>query len=175
MPKVEVESFNGDFTKYRAFTKTFDATVASRAEDDNERLLYLMQFTTDIPHEVVRSCIHMPTGGYQQARKLLDKRYGRNTEMLNSYVDKILSFPVIKSGDINSLDKFSPLLTNPSNAIQAVKPGHRGIEDAKTIRQMVSKLPFSLQERFRRLVYRTEDGDDEVDFQTLVDFIANEV
>ena len=74
MPKVEVESFNGDFTKYRAFTKTFDTTVDSRAEDANERLLYVMQFTTGIPHEVVRSCIHMPTGRYKQARKLLDKR-----------------------------------------------------------------------------------------------------
>ena len=46
VPQVVVEPFSGDFTKYRAFVKTFDATVAARAENDEERLLYLMQYTS---------------------------------------------------------------------------------------------------------------------------------
>ena len=114
----------------------------------------------------------MPDGGYQRARVLLDKRYGRNTEMMNSYVETILNYPVTKAGDVDSLDKFSLLLANASNAMLALKPGRREIESAKTIRQIFAKFPFSTQERFRRLVDRTEDdGDSEVSFQTLVEFL----
>ena len=173
MPKVEVEPFDGDYTKYRAFVKTFDATVSSRASDDEEKLLYLIQYTRGVPNDVVKACVHMPSGGYAHARKLLDKCYGRNTEKMNSYVEQILSYPTIKAGDIDGLDRFSLLLTNAGNVMLAVKPGAREMENTKTIRQIVAKLPFNLQERFRRLVDRSHD--EEVSFQTLVDFPTEEV
>ena len=118
----------------------------------------------------------MPDGGYQLAWVLLDKRYGRNTDMMNLYYDTILNYPVIKAGDVDSLDKFSLILANASNAMLILKSVRREIESAKTIRQIVAKLLFSIQERFCRLVDRTEDdGDSVVSFQTLVDFLADEV
>ena len=93
--------------------------------------------------------------------------------MMNSYVELILSYPTIKAGDIDGLDRFSLLLTNAGNVMLAVKPGAREMENTKTIRQIVAKLPFNLQERFRRLVDRSHD--EEVSFQTLVDFLTEEV
>ena len=57
--------------------RSFDSRVASRTNDDNERLYFLEQFTTGTPRELVHSCMMMPPRlGHVEARRKLDERYG---------------------------------------------------------------------------------------------------
>ena len=173
MPKVEIEPFDGDYTKFRAFLKSFDAAVGSRTDEEEEKLLYLIQYCRGVPKDLVKSCVHMPENGYKQARKLLEKRYGRNSEMVNKYVEKILDWPAMKATDYDKLDQFAILLLSAGNALTAIKPGFREIEHTKTISQIIAKLPFSWQERWRRVVDRCvrEDDEDSVGYEKLVDFV----
>ena len=91
IPKATLQPFSGDYTNYCTFIRAFDLIISSKLVSEEEKLLYLEQFTT---REIVRSCLERPYDrGYSKARKLLEKRYGSPIHMNNAYVKKILAWP----------------------------------------------------------------------------------
>lgn len=91
MPKVEVQKFGGDVTQYKLFVRAFNSIISSKLTDEEEKLLYLEQFTFGKPRESVRACSHMGhPEGYKEARRLLEKKYGNEEKIAAAHVYKIL-------------------------------------------------------------------------------------
>ena len=154
LPKAEIPVFSGDVTKYQSFLRAFDTRIANRAEDDEERLYFLDQYTSGKPKDVVRSCLHMPPGtGYWQARELLNKRYGDEDTISAAFVelDIIMDWTPLKHGDVEGLDKFSLTLMSCKNVMAGTSKGMRETDHPRTMRKVVEKLPFNLQDRWRRV------------------------
>ena len=176
LPKAEIPVFNGDITKYRSFIRAFESRIASKTEDDEERLCYLEQFTSGKPRDIIRGCLHMTAGsGYVEARRLLDKRYGDEDSITSAFVDMVMDWPHVKPGDVEALDRFSLTLISCKNVMSGISPGAREMDHPKTMRKIIEKLPYQLQDRWRRIADNIRESHRRAKFEDVVDFIEKEV
>ena len=90
LPEIVIPKFSGDPLDYDSFIRTFDARIASRTNDDSERMHYLDQYTSGIPKQIVHSCMHIPAGlGYVEARRQLDERFGDRFLLAQTYLKRL--------------------------------------------------------------------------------------
>ena len=97
----------------------------------------------------MRSCLSMhPQEGYQEARKLLKSRYGRSYKIATAYVERISSYPQIKSEDGESLQRVSVLLTSCKNALKQIGYLNK-IENPDSLQKIMEKLPLGVRQKWR--------------------------
>ena len=69
----------------------------------------------------MRSCSQMsPEEGYRKARRFLKAKYGRDYNISTAYVERVTNYPVIKSEDSESLQRFSVMLTTCKVALKQI-------------------------------------------------------
>ena len=97
LPRPQVPIFNGDPISYRSFIRAFESLIESKTSDSCDRLYYLEQYTAGDVKELVRSCQHLsPDRGYEEARRLIEKRFGDEYRIASAYESKALNWPPIK-------------------------------------------------------------------------------
>ena len=134
--------------------RAFQTNIASKLLNEEDKLHYLLQYTADKPREIVSTCLYLPPEqGYAEAKRLLDRRYGNQTALC--LVDKLLAYPIIKSEDVEGLDSFAIHWRGSVNALRSL-PHNAGSVNVKTIRALVDKLPFYMQDRWRGAVDEIE-------------------
>ena len=176
MPNQEVRKFDGDYTMYHLFIRSFESVISSRLTSDGERLHYLEQYTVGRANEIVRACLHLdPSEGYKRAREMLKKRYGNPERIVTAFVDRVLNWKDIGRDDVEGLDEFSVMLASCRNAVSCVPHGASELQNPETMRKILNKLPFNVQDRWRREAddIMTRKGR-EVTFNDLVNYIERE-
>ena len=110
LPQPRVPVFDGNPIEYRTFVRAFESLVESRTLSSTDRLYYLEQFTAGDVKELVRSCHHLPSEeGYDEARRLLRRKYGDDYRIASAYEMKALNWPSIKAEDGIALNRFFSL------------------------------------------------------------------
>ncbi|XP_076060326.1 uncharacterized protein LOC143036654 [Oratosquilla oratoria] len=176
MPVHVIHKFNGQLDKYFEFIRDFDMLIDSKHVSDSERLQYLKQYTEGKPHNIVRMCLNLDTNeGYQRARSELNKRYGNKERIALMHIDKVLAWPEIKEENVEALDDFIVELNSCISAISGINYGISELQNLRTLRQLVEKLPRHLQDRWRRLVDEVAESGKLVDIKDLVRFLEKEV
>ena len=177
MPSQELKKFEGNYTDYFVFIRSFDSIIADKISSPGDKIHYLEQYTTGKANEIVRSCLHLDASvGYERARQLLEKRYGNREQITAAHIDRILCWPKIGRDETAKLDEFSIELASCQNALSCFQYGSAELDNPRTIRTLLEKLPFNLQDRWRRFIDRIiNDSDRLVKFQDLVDFLGDEV
>ena len=175
LPTLEFSTFKGNNEHYPSFMRAFQTNIASRLTNEEEKLQYLLQYTADKPREIVSTCLYLPPEhGYEEARRLLDRRYGNFAQMAVSLVERILEYPIIKSEDVEGLDSFAIHLRGSLNALKSLPHG-AGSVDVKTIRALVDKVPYHMKEKWRRAVDGIEQTSfRQATFEDFVDFVEVE-
>ena len=177
LPPTELTPFSGDVQSYNLFTRAFDSRIVSRVSDKSELLYYLAQFTRGKPHQIVKSCLPLGERGYDEARRLLDGRYGSAFRLVESYVDVLRTWPRVAPGDVEGLDRLSLFLLEIQNAMAGIQKGE--LEHPRTLREIIQKLPASLRDRWMReadkMMEQVREGAASVSFKDLVSFIQREV
>ena len=173
LPPAEQHPFSGAVEEFRLFMKSFQARIEKRTSDKGELLYYLEQYTRGKANQLVRSCLHLGEGRYEQALKLPESRYGNSIRLIDSYVDKVDHWSRLQSGDVEGLDKFALFLTEVQNAMSGVTMGE--FEHPSTLRLIVLKLPGYLQDRWLRAADKMSEDGKRVTFSDLVSFISAEV
>ena len=175
LPEIVIPKFSGDPLDYDSFIRTFDARIASRTNDDSEKMHYLDQYTSGIPKQVVRSCMHIPAGlGYVEARRQLDERFGDRFLLAQTYLKRLETWPTIRKDDVKGLDEFTIFLVGCRNAM-SVSDGIRELDYPTSLRLIVSKLPGFLQERWARTADSIlHDSRGVLTFGKLVTFLERE-
>lgn len=154
IPRTEMEKFDGDVTKYHSFIKLFDTTIGSKLTDDGEKLAYLERLTKGEANRVVRLCVTLPTNeGYKEARKMLDELYGDMDEITHAYVNEIVNWPNLKSGNAKEFRSFRIMLKACHHALKAGNLEAKDLENPKTMKRVVSKLPYLMQDKWQTLAY----------------------
>ncbi|XP_043241053.1 uncharacterized protein LOC122391322 [Amphibalanus amphitrite] len=177
LPNVEIPVFSGEITKYRSFIRAFESRILSKTEDDEEKLFFLDQYTRGKPRDVIRGCLHMsPGAGYREARRLLEQRYGDDDSITNAFVDMLMEWPLVKPGDVESLDRFALTLRSCHNAMGGITSEGRETDHPKTMRRILGKLPYQLQDQWRRLADRIQEEERrKARFEDIVNFVEKEV
>ena len=176
MPHQELIKFAGEYVRYHEFIRTFDSLIASKLISASDKLQYLRQYTSGRPQEIVRSCLHLdPVEGYERARKALDKKYGNTQHLTSAYIERILNWPDINKDNIDAMEEYSIELGACMNAMSGVVGGIYMLESPKNMQAIVRKLPFFLQDRWRRIADSIENAGEHVSFGRFVEFLEVEV
>ena len=133
LPQPRVPVFDGNPFEYRTFVRAFENLVESRTFGSTNRLYYLEQFTAGDIKEIVRSCHHLPAEeGYDEARRLLRRKYGDDYRIAPAYEMKVLDWPSLKAEDGVAL--------NPSQSFSQVARTHWQV--ASTCLSLISQETF---------------------------------
>ncbi|XP_068704621.1 uncharacterized protein [Montipora foliosa] len=161
--------------EYEPFVRAFESIIGSKTSSSSERLYYLEHFTGGDVRELVRSFHYLPPkNGYQEAQRLIRKKFGDNYHVAAAYETKTLNLPNVKVEDGQALSRFAIFLMRCKNAMQ-ISRNLTKLEQPETIKKLSLKLPFSLRVRWRRLLDEImEDQGRAIRFNDLAEFVDHE-
>lgn len=120
----------------------------------------------------------MITGGYIKAKSLLKERFGNEHKIATAYMERALSWPLIKPDDSKALQAYALFLRGCANAMDEVSymqelnmPSnlHCNIN-------IVKKLPYRLRDKWRIVVYDFQENHNRrAGFKDVVVFIEKQV
>ncbi|XP_062833746.1 uncharacterized protein LOC134298220 [Anolis carolinensis] len=116
-----------------------------------------------------------PDKALEKAWARLQQRYGASTEIEASLMDKLQRFPALKLKDFKLLWDLSDLLTELESAKENPElPGLKCLDQHLSQRQILTKLPFTLQERWGQEVFNYKEAHSQAypPFSHLVQFIT---
>ena len=103
LPKLEIEKFVGDATKWRTFIETFDATVDARPDISNvEKFSYLRGY---LHGNALQTIDGMPlsSANYIKAKELLEERYGNQQLITATHMNALVNLDRIVSANAKQL------------------------------------------------------------------------
>ena len=110
---------------YGPFIRDFEHIIEEKTESSAERLYFLDQYTSGLPRDLVRSCLHMsPCRGYEKAKALLQEHYGDEFKITSAYITKALEWSAIKTEDLKTLQYFVIFLRSCCNAMEEMTYSH---------------------------------------------------
>ncbi len=176
LPPREVPFFDGDPLRYHDFMHTFEEVVEKKSSGYADSLHFLEQYTRGQPKELVRSCQHMiPSQGYIRAKDLLKEHFGNEVRIASAYMEKALSWKMIKSEDAKALQDYGLFLRSCCNAMQNIRYMNE-LNLATNMQAILAKLPYKLRERWRIVAYDLQERrNDQAYFSDIVYFIERQV
>ena len=172
LPPLQIEKFSGDSTQYTAFIRCFEDQIECRLLSNETKLRYLEQYLDGEAKELIKGCVHMD-GGYLQARRLLKENYGDPYKIANAFLQKASEWPILKYGDDKGLNQFSVFLIQccSMKSLSYMKL----LDHPHSIQNLVTKLPLSMQERWRREAKAIHERGQEITLADLSKLVKNEV
>ena len=168
LPPLDIDPFSGDVVSYRAFITSFDTRIGNRPLSSHDKLHYLHQFLRGEARELIEGCFHVTSGGYDEARRTLEREYGDAYKLSTMYAKRIEDWPTIKPDDPLSLRKFASFLKNCLQAMRSVNSVQL-LDHPSTLLSVVRKLPPYLQNPWRERAHSISRNTPVV-FSHLVEF-----
>ena len=175
LPPPEPSIFNGDPLKYPGWKSAFQTLIEHRTIPANEKMHYLKKYLGGQVREVVEQYFLLTSDdAYEEAKSLLDERYGNPFVIANAYREKLDKWPKINARDGAGLQKFADFLRQCHTAAESI--GHLNIlNDEMQNRRLLIKLPDWLVTRWGRIVAsHKEEKKNFPQFKIFVDFIVKE-
>jgi len=148
LPKVEIESFNGDPLKFHNFFAIFDEHIHSQRCDSSSKLARLIQYTCGSARDAIRNCSLVGGNeGYCQAREILATRFGDDHLIFDRIVKSIRSSKPVRTGD--DLLSLSDELTN-CIAIMNKMGKLAEVDNQIFIVDVANRLPNYIRNRWKR-------------------------
>ena len=127
----------------------FKVSVKDRTGDSKRRLVRLIKYTDGKVRELIKLCVQQPTHpGYQNAKMVLEKRYGDPYRLYASYRKETVKWLPIKYRDAKSYQESFNFL-NKCNILGAATKWN-AMETPDTLCILVSKLPDAVTDRWKR-------------------------
>ena len=171
MPQGDIDKFDGDPMKYHTFIQAFRTNVDNRAVDAATKLNCLHRHLIGLAKTTVEYTNAMdPEGGYKEALKVLEDRFGNRFRIGQAWVQKIMERSPVKG--YTDLREFADLLRNCQQTMKAMKAESR-IDNPQTLQIIWLKLPSYLQDRWTREDLRLQrDENRESSLEDMIKLIA---
>ena len=103
LPKIEIKCFSGDYTCWKSFKETFEATVHRRTDLTNiEKFTYLRSLLNKTASQAIEE-FPLTADNYTAAWRLLNERFGNEQIIISSHMNKILNISPVYSPNVRSL------------------------------------------------------------------------
>ncbi|KAI2646661.1 NEDD4 family-interacting protein 2 [Labeo rohita] len=176
LPHREIPTYDGDPLQFNSFMKAFEHCVEAKTSCKGDCLYYLEQYTRGQPRGMVRSCLHMTAEkGYAVAKQLLKEHFGNEFNITAAYMEKVTSWPSIKSEDVKALKAYGLFLHECCNAMEEL----RYLEELNmpaNMKILIQKFPYKLREKWRTKANEIlERTGQRARFPHIVDFIEQQI
>ena len=107
----------------------------------------MIKYTKCDPKEMIKHCVQQPTAvGYDDAKKLLEQRYGNPYSIMSMYIKEIKAWPQLKNGDGGSFQKFYNFLVK----CESIKKSREWnpLDTPDVICMLLSKLPGKIRDKW---------------------------
>lgn len=175
LPPPEPSIFDGDPLKYPGWKSAFSTLIEQKHIPNSEKIHYLRKYLSGPVKDVVANFFLLSTeDAYEDAKALLDQRYGDPFQVACAFRNKLESWPKLAPKDSHSLLKLSDFLKQCLTAMQTI-PSLCVLNDCQENRKILSKLPDWLVSRWNRIVVDHEEKFGKFPlFCNFVDFVAKE-
>ena len=123
LPKLEVKRFSRDPKEYKSFKNSSLSKIAvNRSSDiaEVEKFTYLKSFLTGETSRAVKD-LAVTTENYEEALKVLDKRYGHVQVIVNSHFEELTKLPVVhNNNDTAKLRKLYDKIETNLRSLRAI-------------------------------------------------------
>ena len=109
LKRVSIPMFSGDKATFPSWHAAFTSCVDSAPISSEFKLLHMKQYLSGEPLNLIESLGHSSTA-YMMAKEKLQRKYGGKKRELAIFLDKLDSFPQLKTGDPRSFEAFADLL-----------------------------------------------------------------
>lgn len=165
LPQGYISIFDGQVLEYKSFIHSFKNMIERKTDNNRDRLQLLIRYNKGQAQKLVQSCEYMaPQRSYQKAMQLLKENFGHEYKISCAYLEKALSWPLIKSEDSKSLQDYAMFLRSCCNAMEEMSYMEE-LDTVSTMKSIVLKLPYKLRERWRNKAYELQEQHDRRDFR----------
>ncbi|XP_068707690.1 uncharacterized protein [Montipora foliosa] len=160
LPKLQITRFNGTHTDWLRFWNQFKAEIDSADVPQITKFSYLKELLEPRVRTTVDG-LPFTIEGYERAKSILNTNYGKVSEIVNAYVNNVMSLPAIHGTNPNKIMEFYQKL---SPNLQALETMGKLKEINGYVRMTLDKL-----EGIKGDLVRTDDNWQEWDFPKLLE------
>jgi len=119
LPKLVISKFQGTHIDWIRFWNQFKADIDNSSIDPVAKFSYLKELL--LPKVRVHiDGLPFSTEGYERAKNILKSTYGKDSEVVNAYVQNITSLPVIRGNYPNKIHEFYAKLLTSVQALESM-------------------------------------------------------
>lgn len=162
LPKLTITKFNGTYETWLSFWGKFTAEVDKANLAPETKFAYLKSF---LEPKVLVDIEGLPfsENGYERAKSMLEKEYGKTTEIVNAYISNIMNLPVVTGANPKKVQEFYKVLAYNVESLETLGK----LDDVKgNVRSVLDKL-----KGIKGDLVRGQEGWQDWDFPHLVDAI----
>lgn len=155
LPVPEPTVFCGDPLAYPDWLASFTTLIENRNIPAAERIHYLKKYLGGPARQAVSGYFLLRSEhAYEEAKNILEGRYGSSYAISEAFRTKLESWPRIQPKDSNGLREFADFLLQCEVAMQDVQ-GLNILNDNRENRKLLQKLPDWIVNRWARIVRQT--------------------
>lgn len=172
LPPPEPMVFSGSPLKYPEWKAAFAVLIESKSIPPGERIHYLRKYLSGEAKDAVEGTFYFDTeDAYQEAKDILEERYGNTFLVAEAFRDKLSAWPRVGTKDNLGLRKFADFLRQCQMAMSQID-GLQILNDCRENRKILLKLPEWLVRKWSRIA--AQNNTVYPSFTTFVKFITRE-
>ena len=175
LPAPEPTVFNGDPIKFPAWTVDFELLIERSGIPPTEKMYYLKKYLSGEAREAVEGFFLINTeGAYEDARRLLEQRYGDPFEVACAFRKRLDNWQKIGPSDGNGLRKLADFMQQCSTAMLSFSTLSI-LNDVQENQKLLRKLPDWVVNRWARQTREWVDqGQGFPPFHVFANFVSKE-
>ena len=115
LPKLHIKEFNGTYGDWPRFWNLFSETIDKSSISPVNKFAYLQELLCEKAKRSIKALPHT-SKGYNRAISILKDRFGKESEVVKTFVKEILELPHIATANIKKIRKIILLRTILRNA-----------------------------------------------------------
>ena len=120
MPKLVITKFDGTSQDWMLFWGQCETQIDKSSIPDVTKFSYLKELIVTKVRNLIDG-LPFTGDGYQRAKDLLARRYGKTIEVVGTYVRNILELPTIKERDVKKIHEFYEVLLFNMESLQILQ------------------------------------------------------
>lgn len=146
MPKLEIESFDGDPMKFHSFMRSFRLHVGNVCDNSDAKIAYLLQYTKGVAHDAIKgACIVGGDEGYQCALDTLQELFGSKHVIVQKIIQNLRDYQAVKTPE--QIRQFSFSILHAYHVLADLNCMNE-LNAQFILGEIISKLPDSVQNRW---------------------------
>ena len=174
LPARQPVRFDGNPMNYLRFIRSFQTTVAKYTADPVCLLDHLISACEGDAADAIQRCIFLePQEGYDEALRILERRFGQPHQIARQFIDELIDGPTIRSSDAKDLVKLADQMMLCSATLKGLNY-HSDLNACRTLSAIVQRLPHHIQMKWSERASRILRSKREPTFDELSAFVSDQ-